>query len=72
MGRPATRKPKRGEPIHLSITVDGGLILDLDAEAERMTTETPGMKYNRTDMVRIGLHEWLAWRAKGRAEKRGK
>lgn len=69
VGRPKTRKPKPGEPIQISITVDGALIQRLDGEADRISAERPGMRLTRADVVRIALHEWLALRDKPRGSK---
>jgi len=64
VGRPKTRKPKPGEAIQISVTFDGAFVLALDEEAERIAAERPGMTLTRADVIRIGLHEWLALRAK--------
>lgn len=63
VGRPKTRKPKAGEAIQVSITLDGALILALDQEAERIAAERPGLTLTRTDVVRVALHEWLTSRS---------
>lgn len=63
VGRPKIRKPKPGEPIQISITVDGALVQALDGEAERISGERPGMRLTRADIVRIALNEWLASRS---------
>ena len=68
VGRPKTRKPKAGESIQISITVDGALIQRLDGEADRISSERPGMRLTRADVVRIALHEWLASRDKSRGK----
>jgi hypothetical protein len=68
VGRPKTRKPKAGEPIQISITVDGSLIQRLDEEAAQISSERPGMRLTRADVIRIALHEWLVGRDKSRGK----
>jgi hypothetical protein len=68
VGRPKTRKPKPGEPMHLTINLDGGIILALDEEARTRNIEKRGPAWTRTDVVRDILTDWFA----ARAPKRGK
>jgi hypothetical protein len=64
VGRPKTRKPKVGEPMHLTINLDGGVIIALDEEAARRNTERRGPAWTRTDVVRDILAEWFERRDK--------
>jgi len=66
VGRPKTRKPKAGEPMHLTVNLDGGIIVALDDEAKRRSGER-GPAWTRTDVVRDILVEWFE-----RADKRSK
>jgi hypothetical protein len=69
LGRPRTRPV--GESTILSLKVEDELIRLLDAEAKTMSAEQPPGRasVSRGELVRIALHEWLAARAKARAER---
>jgi hypothetical protein len=60
MGRPKTRKVKAGEDMHLSVNLDGALVQALDKEADRLMVERPGLKFTRTDALRVVLHDWMS------------
>jgi hypothetical protein len=64
MTRAKTQKLKAGEPTHLSVRVDGSMIMALDQEAKRMEAERPGLKFTRTDALCVVLHEWASAQAK--------
>ena len=64
VGRPRTREAKPGEAMHLSMTIDGAVVKALDEEAERMGVERPGLKFTRTDVIRVLLHDWMTSRTK--------
>ena len=68
VGRPRTRPP--GETLSLGIKVDPKLAEALDAEVKVMNAEQPPGRasISRGELIRIALHEWLAARAKTRAE----
>lgn len=66
VGRPKTRKAKVGEAMHLSMTIDGAIIQALDDEADRMSAERPGLKFTRTDVIRVLLHDWMARASKSK------
>src|SRR5450631_2930777 len=55
----------------LSFKVEGRLIHLLDEETQTWNSEQPGghAAVSRGELVRIALHEWLAARAKARAEQ---
>lgn len=57
VGRPKTRKPKPGEPIQISLTLDGALVVALDEEADRLAAERPGLSLSRADVIRMALFE---------------
>lgn len=68
VGRPKTRKPKAGEPMHLTINLDGGIVQALDEEAVRRSSEQLGPAWTRTDVLRVILQEWMASRTKPRGK----
>ncbi len=49
--------------MHLSLYIDGGLCLDIDAQAAKMAAEVK-IAVTRTDMIRLALTEWLEQRAR--------
>jgi hypothetical protein len=51
---------------HLSMRIEVSLLEALDAEADRMSSEQPGLKVARTDVVRMLLHEGLMARERAR------
>jgi hypothetical protein len=55
---------KDGELVNVAFKLDGAIVKQLDAAAERLTAERPGLAVTRTDVVRIAIHEWLAAHAK--------
>jgi hypothetical protein len=59
VGRPKTRKPKPGEPMHLTVNLDGGMVLALDEEAAQRSAERRGPAWTRTDVVRDIIAEWF-------------
>ena len=69
VGRPRTRP--LGETLSLGIKVDPKLAAALDAEVKLMNAEQPPGRasISRGELIRIALHEWLAARAKSRAER---
>jgi hypothetical protein len=68
VGRPKTRKPKAGEMMHLTVNLDGAIILALDEEAARRSAERRGPAWTRTDVVRDVLAEWFESRSPKRAK----
>lgn len=65
VGRPKTRKPKEGVPMHITITIDGGIVVALDKEASRRSGGR-GPAWTRTDVVRDVLIGWLETREQAR------
>lgn len=65
MGRPTSKKCKPGQQAHLSVVMDGELLIALDDEAERMTKKLR-LPVTRTAILRIVLEDWIA------AQKEGK
>jgi hypothetical protein len=63
VGRPKTRKPKAGELMHLTVNLDGGIILALDDEAKKRSGDR-GPAWTRTDVVRDILVGWFEKRSK--------
>jgi hypothetical protein len=66
MGRPRSKSVKEGELVNVAFKLEGAVVNQLDAEADRLAAERPGLVVTRTDVVRIALHEWLAQRPKSR------
>ena len=50
--------------VNVAFKLDGGVVKQLDAEAEKLTTERPGLTVTRTDIVRMAIHEFLTIRTK--------
>jgi hypothetical protein len=69
VGRPKTRKPKPGELMHLTVNLDGAIILALDEEAGRRSAERRGPAWTRTDVVRDVLTEWFESRSPSKRSK---
>jgi hypothetical protein len=60
VGRPRSKTTKPGELMNVAFKLDGGLVAQIDALADRMSAERPGLAVSRTDIVRIAIHEYLA------------
>jgi hypothetical protein len=69
MGRPRTRPV--GESTVLSLKVEDELIRLLDEEVATQNRELPKGRsaISRGELVRLALYEWLAAKAKARAER---
>lgn len=66
MGRP--RKSKDSDPVILSFKAEPELIRALDAEAERMSEEKPGIRYSRSQVVKHLLLLALDAKSKSRSK----
>jgi hypothetical protein len=60
VGRPRSKTVKQGELANVAFKLDGGLVAQIDALADRMSAERPGLAVTRTDVVRMAIHEYLA------------
>jgi hypothetical protein len=68
VGRPRSKTTKPGELANVAFKLDGGLVAQIDALADRLSAERPGLAITRTDVVRMAIHEFLtahATRRKG-------
>jgi hypothetical protein len=66
VGRPRTKQLKPGESVHLSFNIESDIVIAIDREAERMESERPGIKVDRTSAIRVLLHEAITARSKHR------
>jgi hypothetical protein len=48
-----------GKLQHLSFFVDGAVIQALDEEADRLMAAQPPIRFTRTDVLRIIIHNWI-------------
>jgi hypothetical protein len=59
VGRPRSKTTKEGELMNVAFKLDGGLVAQIDALADRLSAERPGLAVTRTDIVRMAIHEYL-------------
>ena len=52
-------KPKLGVPYRMHIIVPGGLVIQLDEIAERMSAEREGIAITRTDVARTAIFDYV-------------
>lgn len=65
VGRPRTRKPKPGKAQQMSISLDGAVIAEIDAELAGINAKREhGPEWTRSDVVRAAVKQWLAHRPK--------
>jgi hypothetical protein len=67
MGRQREKTPKPGEPMRISVTVDGALVRRLDEIAAELV---PGAKLTRVEVVNHALTDWINSRDRRRGGKK--
>jgi len=68
VARKRTRDLPASGTVPITFRLDVAVARNLDAEAARVNAANPGLKVERTDIVRMLIAEALAARAKSRAK----